>query len=99
MVQAIAQYAKALKAINLALQNPAQQKSDATLASIILMGFFEVCESSLPPATGLTRTDCNVRKDKRHGLGFTYRRGRTAYQVKGKEAAAYEDWTLSFLSC
>jgi len=42
MVQAIGQYAKALKAINLALQNPAQQKSDATLASIILMGFFEV---------------------------------------------------------
>lgn len=42
MVQAIAQYAKALKAINLALQNPSQQKSDATLASIILMGFFEV---------------------------------------------------------
>jgi hypothetical protein len=42
MQQALCQYTKALKAINLALQNPTQQKSDATLASIILMGFFEV---------------------------------------------------------
>lgn len=47
IIQAISQYAKALKAINLALQNPLQQKSDATLASIILMGFFEVCISYL----------------------------------------------------
>jgi hypothetical protein len=45
MLQAISQYAKALKAINLALQNPAQQKTDATLASIILMGLFEVRKS------------------------------------------------------
>jgi len=43
MVQAIAKYGAALKAVNLALQNPAQQKSDATLASILLLGFFEVC--------------------------------------------------------
>jgi hypothetical protein len=42
MHQALVQYTKALKAINLALQNPAQQKSDATLAAIILMAFFEV---------------------------------------------------------
>lgn len=42
MVQAISLYSKALKGINLALQNPMQQKSDATLASILLMGFFEV---------------------------------------------------------
>jgi len=41
-MRAIGEYSKALKGINLALQNPAQQKSDATLASIILMGFFEV---------------------------------------------------------
>lgn len=42
MVQAVAHYAKALKATNIALQSPAQQKSDQTLASIILLGFFEV---------------------------------------------------------
>lgn len=47
MLQAISQYAKALKAINLALQNPAQQKTDGTLAAIILMGLFEVRFSSL----------------------------------------------------
>ncbi|KAL3426144.1 negative acting factor [Phlyctema vagabunda] len=41
MTQAIAQYAKALKVTNLALQNPALQKTDQTLASIILLGFFE----------------------------------------------------------
>ncbi|TGO42094.1 hypothetical protein BHYA_0012g00080 [Botrytis hyacinthi] len=38
---AIENYAKALKVVNLALQNPVQQKSDQTLASIILLGFFE----------------------------------------------------------
>ncbi|RDW73766.1 hypothetical protein BP5796_07208 [Coleophoma crateriformis] len=41
MVQAVAHYAKALKATNIALQSPAQQKSDQTLASILLLGFFE----------------------------------------------------------
>ncbi|ESZ96651.1 hypothetical protein SBOR_2961 [Sclerotinia borealis F-4128] len=41
MHSAIDQYAKALKVVNLALQNPVQQKSDQTLASIILLGFFE----------------------------------------------------------
>ncbi|KAM3070065.1 hypothetical protein ACMFMG_003903 [Clarireedia jacksonii] len=38
---AIEYYAKALKEVNLALQNPAQQKTDQTLASILLLGFFE----------------------------------------------------------
>ncbi|TVY94509.1 hypothetical protein LAWI1_G000108 [Lachnellula willkommii] len=39
--KAMGQYAKALKATNLALQNPAQQKSDQTLAAILMLGFFE----------------------------------------------------------
>lgn len=39
---AIAQYAKALKATNLALQNPATQKSDQTLAAVLMLGFYEV---------------------------------------------------------
>ncbi|PQE14424.1 negative acting factor protein [Rutstroemia sp. NJR-2017a BBW] len=38
---AIDHYAKALKEVNLALQNPAQQKTDQTLAAILLLGFFE----------------------------------------------------------
>lgn len=42
MIRAIAQYSKALKGLNLALQNPQQQKTDATLATILLMVFFEV---------------------------------------------------------
>ncbi|CAD6455397.1 43c764f5-66bf-4e82-bdf5-7b8cae458007 [Sclerotinia trifoliorum] len=41
MYSAIDQYAKALKVVNLALQNPVQQKTDQTLASILLLGFFE----------------------------------------------------------
>ncbi|KAG4026342.1 hypothetical protein MFRU_042g00700 [Monilinia fructicola] len=41
MHSAIDQYAKALKVVNLALQNPVQQKTDQTLASILLLGFFE----------------------------------------------------------
>jgi hypothetical protein len=41
MPQAIGLYAKALKKINLALQNPTQQKQDSTLASILLLGVFE----------------------------------------------------------
>ena len=45
MPQAMGQYAKALKATNLALQNPAQQKTDQTLAAILMLGFFEVCRS------------------------------------------------------
>ena len=40
--QAIGQYTKALKATNLALQTPAHQKTDATLAAILMLGFFEV---------------------------------------------------------
>lgn len=47
MSQAISQYAKALKVTNIALQNPALQKSDQTLASILLLGFFEVREFPL----------------------------------------------------
>jgi hypothetical protein len=46
MSQAVAQYTKALKATNLALQNPAQQKSDQTLAAILMLTFFEVCRSA-----------------------------------------------------
>lgn len=42
LYQALCQYGEALKAVNLALQNPAQQKSDQTLAAILLLGFFEV---------------------------------------------------------
>jgi hypothetical protein len=36
------QYTKALKAVNLALQHPVQQKADSTLAAIIMLSFFEV---------------------------------------------------------
>ena len=50
MSQAVSHYAKALKVTNIALQTPALQKSDATLASIILLGFFEVCKPI--PQTG-----------------------------------------------
>lgn len=45
MPQAIGLYAKALKQINLALQNPTQQKQDSTLAAILLLGFFETVTS------------------------------------------------------
>lgn len=48
MPQAVAQYTKALKATNLALQNPAQQKSDQTLAAILMLTFFEVRRSVDP---------------------------------------------------
>lgn len=42
MSKAVGLYAKALKATNLALQNPVQQKTDQTLAAILMLGFFEV---------------------------------------------------------
>ncbi|QSZ31434.1 hypothetical protein DSL72_000999 [Monilinia vaccinii-corymbosi] len=38
---ALEQYTKALRVVNLALQNPVHQKTDQTLASILLLGFFE----------------------------------------------------------
>lgn len=40
--QALYQYSKALKATNLALQDPTHQKSDQTLASVLMLGFYEV---------------------------------------------------------
>jgi hypothetical protein len=43
------QYTKALKAVNLALQNTVQQKADSTLAAIIMLSFFEVGKSILQP--------------------------------------------------
>lgn len=42
---AVGAYAKALKAVNIALQNPALQKTDQTLAAILLLGFFETIAS------------------------------------------------------
>lgn len=44
---AIAQYTKALKATNLALQNPVTQKTDQTLAAVLMLGFYEVSYSYL----------------------------------------------------
>lgn len=41
---AVASYAKALKATNLALQSPTLQKTDQTLAAILMLGFYEVCK-------------------------------------------------------
>jgi hypothetical protein len=49
--QAVAQYTKALKAVNLALQNPAQQKTDQTLAAILMLGFFETIASETSNAS------------------------------------------------
>ncbi|KAL2072461.1 hypothetical protein VTL71DRAFT_11804 [Oculimacula yallundae] len=40
--QAIGHYTRALKATNLALQSPVHQKTDTTLAAILMLGFFEV---------------------------------------------------------
>jgi len=40
--QAVLRYSQALKATNLALQDPAHQKSDQTLASVLMLGFYEV---------------------------------------------------------
>jgi hypothetical protein len=40
--EAVFRYSKALKATNLALQDPALQKTDETLASVLMLGFYEV---------------------------------------------------------
>lgn len=45
--QAVYQYSKALKATNLALQHPEHQKSDQALASVLMLGFYEVWSSNL----------------------------------------------------
>ncbi|CAG8954880.1 hypothetical protein HYFRA_00008567 [Hymenoscyphus fraxineus] len=48
---AMASYAKALKATNLALQSPTLQKTDQTLAAILMLGFYEtVCTNNTNPA-------------------------------------------------
>ncbi|PBP26064.1 hypothetical protein BUE80_DR003039 [Diplocarpon rosae] len=43
--QAVGQYTKALKATNVALQNSVHQKSDQTLAAILMLGFYETIAS------------------------------------------------------
>jgi Fungal specific transcription factor domain len=43
LVRARQEYTKALNHVNRALANPAIQKSDQTLASILLLGLYEVC--------------------------------------------------------
>jgi len=40
--EAVFRYSKALKATNLALQDPTKQKSDQTLAAVLMLGFYEV---------------------------------------------------------
>ncbi|KAG9230264.1 hypothetical protein BJ875DRAFT_161677 [Amylocarpus encephaloides] len=48
---AVAQYTKALKATNIALQSPRSQKTDQTLAAILMLGFFETITSENNSAT------------------------------------------------
>lgn len=43
--QASNQYTKALRAVNVALQTPSHQKTDQTLAAILMLGFFETISS------------------------------------------------------
>jgi Fungal specific transcription factor domain len=43
LIRAREEYTKALNYVNKSLQNPATQKSDQTLASILLLGLYEVC--------------------------------------------------------
>jgi hypothetical protein len=52
------QYTRALKAVNVALQNPVQQKADSTLAAIVMLSFFEVGDSI--PGTGLVLINCRT---------------------------------------
>lgn len=47
MVEAESNYAKALREVNKAIQDPSQVKSDDTLASVLLLAFYEVSVSSL----------------------------------------------------
>jgi hypothetical protein len=49
--QAANQYTKALRAVNLALQSPQHQKTDQTLAAILMLGFFEVSYRDRPQST------------------------------------------------
>jgi len=57
--KAIGQYSKALKAINIALQDPVLQKSDQTLAAILMLGFYEVSNSGHYIDTYLLATERN----------------------------------------
>jgi len=59
MQRAIGQYSKALKAINIALQDPVLQKSDQTLAAILMLGFYEVSNSDHDMDTYLLATERN----------------------------------------
>jgi len=87
MHQAIDGYSKALKVVNLALQNPALQKTDQTLASILLLSFFEVCRHPpLSRAFVLTiQTDDNIRTVEYSGMGISYRWCCTTYQDEREE--------------
>ncbi len=43
LVPAVEQYNKAIREVNTALRDPFAQRTDQTLASVILLGLFEVC--------------------------------------------------------
>jgi hypothetical protein len=47
LVRAGQEYSKALNLVNKSLQNPTMAKSDQTLASILLLGLYEVCRAYL----------------------------------------------------
>lgn len=59
LVQASSEYSRALSSTNTALANPVMQKSDQTLAAVLLLGLFEVSED--PSELGPT-----LATDSRH---------------------------------
>jgi hypothetical protein len=70
---AVAQYTRALKATNLALQNPAMQKTDATLAAVLMLGFYEVGHLDTKSFGHILMSlDCLYGKQQCHGMVFAY---------------------------
>ncbi|RDL31790.1 Zn2 DNA-binding protein [Venustampulla echinocandica] len=64
----VMQYAKALKATNLALQDPSKQKTDQTLAAILMLGFYEtVCTENTNPSAWYSHIDGAVQIVKLRG--------------------------------
>ncbi|KAH8661651.1 hypothetical protein BGZ60DRAFT_90277 [Tricladium varicosporioides] len=105
---AVAQYSKALKATNLALQNPAQQKTDQTLAAILMLGFYETVSSTSTNANAwYSHIDGAVQLVKMRGKKqFRTKVGHALFQVvrtqmaincmtASKSPAMGPDWWVS----
>ena len=86
-------YVRALKQINLALQNPTKSTDDSTLAAVLLLSVFEVRIQTTLSARFLTsRTATNRLTSKCRRMEIPHRRSCSHSQITWEEAVSNTNW-------